>query len=278
MERMVTWPLIECWLANMPQNVFEKNDDDKWLLNEGGNQLFFYNEPDLAFSFITIAQFGQDYKENKDGYIYLYSPSGKYKSHILNMARVKKEDILAREKWEFFVKINKKGNPEWISGDIEKRGVVHSFPSGWGFYSWSPSVIWNEKLGLFIMACAGTQKPGTGGVLESYMHYEPAGLMMLWAENPWGPWNQFFWDETWDVGDPDDVPRLSDAFEKFDDIRTIKEEDSGLITLSIEWTDPVLAAEWANDLVWRLNERLRSDAITEADETIKFLNMFNSMK
>ncbi len=193
-------------------NGTDANDDDKWLLNEGGNQQFFYKEPDLAFSFITIAQFGQDYVENKDGYVYLYSPEGKEKAANLNMARVMKENILDKNKWEYFVKTKEDGDAEWVAGDISKRGIVHTFPEGWGFYSWSPSVVWNEKLGLFIMAVAGTQKPGTGGVLEDYMHYETAGLMMLYSETPWGPWHQFYWDESWDVGNPENrayLPQLS---------------------------------------------------------------------
>jgi len=193
-------------------NGTDADNNDKWLLNEGGNELLFYNEPDLAFSFITVAQYGQDYRENKDGYVYVYSPSGKYNAHLLNMARVRKEDILDRSKWEYFVKIGEGGKPEWAIGNIEKRGIVHEFPKGWGFYSWSPSVVWNKKTGLFIMACAGTQKPGTGEVLEDYMHYETAGLMMLYAEHPWGPWHQFYWNESWDVGNPENrayLPQLS---------------------------------------------------------------------
>ena len=51
------------------------------------------------------------------------------------------------------------------------------------------------------MAVAGTQKPGTGGVLAKFMHNEPAALKMLWAENPWGPWTEFYTDEVWNIGD-----------------------------------------------------------------------------
>ena len=176
------------------------NNNDKWLLNEGDNELFFFNEPDLAFSFITVAQYGKDYQLNKDGYLYFYSPEGKEKSNQLNMARVKKENILQREKWEFFQNLNENGSANWTN-KIENRGLVHKFPEGWGFYSWSPSVIWNEQLGVFLMACAGTQPPGSGGVLENYMHYKTGGLMFLWADNPWGPWNQFYWNENWNAGD-----------------------------------------------------------------------------
>ncbi|MEA3479333.1 MAG: hypothetical protein U9R60_14185 [Bacteroidota bacterium] len=192
-------------------NGSDANDRDKWLINEGENQLFFYEEPDLAFSFITIAQYGQDYKDNSDGYLYLYSPTGKEKSNLLNMARVKKEEILDRNKWEFFVRLGENGEPEWTP-EISERGLVHTFPERWGFYSWSPSVVWNEKLVRFIMACAGTQRPGTGGALEKYMHYESGGLMFLWAKNPWGPWKQFYWNENWVADDPENrlyLPQLS---------------------------------------------------------------------
>lgn len=182
-------------------NGTDAHDLDRWLLNEGGNQLLFFNEPDNAFSFISVAQYGKDYQENKDGYIYIYSPEGKLKASNLNMARVKKEDILDRSKWEYFTQINEKGNAEWIMGDITKRGIVHEFPEGWGFYSWSPSVVWNEKLSVFIMVTGGTQPPGTTGT-----HEESGSLMFLHAENPWGPWKQFYWKENWQVGE--DINRL----------------------------------------------------------------------
>ena len=109
------------------------------------------------------------------------------------------------------VEFNEKGEPEWVS-DITKRGDVYLFPEGWGWYSWSPGVVWNRDLGLLIMACAGTQRPGTGPVMDSFMHYETGGLMMLWAENPWGPWHKFYWDGLWDGDDPGNrlyIPQLS---------------------------------------------------------------------
>ncbi len=198
----------EKWLR---WNGSDANDRSKWLINEGDNQLFFFEEPDLAFSWITIAQFGQDYRENKDGYVYIYSPEGKEKSNLLNMARVKKGDILNRSRWEFFAGFDNSLKTQWTK-DIRKRGVVHTFPEGWGFYSWSPSVVWNKGLGLFIMAVAGTQRPGTGGVLENYMHYEPGELRFLWSENPWGPWTEFYRDEKWIADDPENrlyLPQLS---------------------------------------------------------------------
>ena len=180
-------------------NGTDAGDRYRWLLNEGGNQLMFFNEPAYAFSFISVAQFGQDYRENRDGYVYLYSPEGKERSYNVNLARVKKEDILDRSKWEYFRYINDKGKAEWTS-DINQRGIVYPFPKGWGFYSWSPSVVWNKKLGFFIMATGGTQPPGTGDPLAKWPHKKTGSLMLLYSKHPWGPWTQFYYNESWKVG------------------------------------------------------------------------------
>jgi uncharacterized protein involved in exopolysaccharide biosynthesis len=81
--------------------------------------------------------------------------------------------------------------------------------------------------------------------------------------------------DSWDSETSDwkaDKPRLSDAYRKFKRILQIQEEKSGLVTLKINWTDPDVAANWANKLVFKLNEQLRSSAIQEANQTIVFLN------
>jgi uncharacterized protein involved in exopolysaccharide biosynthesis len=51
----------------------------------------------------------------------------------------------------------------------------------------------------------------------------------------------------------------------------VDQDKSGLITLSISWKDPVVAAEWANDLVKQLNEQLREKAITDSQKRIGYL-------
>jgi LPS O-antigen subunit length determinant protein (WzzB/FepE family) len=68
-------------------------------------------------------------------------------------------------------------------------------------------------------------------------------------------------------------PDIRDAVAYFDQSIRIVTEDkkSGLVTLSIRWKDPVLAADWANMLVSRLNERLRAQAIREAQTSIEYL-------
>jgi uncharacterized protein involved in exopolysaccharide biosynthesis len=46
----------------------------------------------------------------------------------------------------------------------------------------------------------------------------------------------------------------------------------GITTLSVEWTDPVTAAHWANGLVAVANELLRTRALEEAQRNIAYLN------
>jgi uncharacterized protein involved in exopolysaccharide biosynthesis len=48
-------------------------------------------------------------------------------------------------------------------------------------------------------------------------------------------------------------------------------DKSGLITLSITWKDPAVAAEWANDLVKQLNEQLREKAIADSQKRVGYL-------
>ena len=69
------------------------------------------------------------------------------------------------------------------------------------------------------------------------------------------------------------APTAWDAYRLMDDeILSISSDDvTGLITVSIEWDDPLLAAEWANSVVARLNDDIRNQAVVEAEKSIQFL-------
>jgi uncharacterized protein involved in exopolysaccharide biosynthesis len=71
----------------------------------------------------------------------------------------------------------------------------------------------------------------------------------------------------------DRQPDIRDGVKYFDEVvRTVGEDKkSGIVTLSIRWHDPGMAAEWANLLVQRVNERLRAQAIREAQTSIDYL-------
>lgn len=77
----------------------------------------------------------------------------------------------------------------------------------------------------------------------------------------------------WRSGDPEKWPDLRDAVLYFDEqVRRVEEDRStGLVTLSIEWKDPELAALWANIQVRRLNETMRQRALAEAEINVEYL-------
>jgi len=71
----------------------------------------------------------------------------------------------------------------------------------------------------------------------------------------------------------ENVLDMRDAIKLFDDrVREVVEDKkTGLITLSIRWTDPNLAAQWANLLVEKLNDRLRGQALQETERNVIYL-------
>jgi uncharacterized protein involved in exopolysaccharide biosynthesis len=69
-----------------------------------------------------------------------------------------------------------------------------------------------------------------------------------------------------------ETPTLWDANEKFGRIRRISQDSkTGLVTLTITWRDPKLAAQWANDLVALTNQRLRDREMSEARRNVTYL-------
>lgn len=85
------------------------------------------------------------------------------------------------------------------------------------------------------------------------------------------------WDstrQTWNTSDPDDIPTLWKAEQKFrKKIRSVDiDKRTGLVSLTIEWSDPKQAAEWANELVLRTNRTLRDRAIEISRRNLDYLN------
>ena len=84
------------------------------------------------------------------------------------------------------------------------------------------------------------------------------------------------WDaqqERWRGTDPKRTPDIRDGVKYFHNniLRVSEDLQTGMVTLSIEWTQPERAAEWANALVQRLNVRLRERALREAETNVVYL-------
>jgi uncharacterized protein involved in exopolysaccharide biosynthesis len=90
-----------------------------------------------------------------------------------------------------------------------------------------------------------------------------------------------FFPEAWDserkswkvVDGVPQVPTMDAALEFFnEEVRSIGEDRrTGIVTVSIEWSDPQVAADWANDLVRRANDYIRSRIIEEMQRSMTFL-------
>lgn len=77
----------------------------------------------------------------------------------------------------------------------------------------------------------------------------------------------------WQTGLLVEAPTADDAWRLWDkSIRDVLDDrDRGLIVARIEWRDREMAASWANLLITRLNESLRSRRLEELDRSIRFL-------
>jgi uncharacterized protein involved in exopolysaccharide biosynthesis len=85
------------------------------------------------------------------------------------------------------------------------------------------------------------------------------------------------WDagrKAWNIQDPLKIPTLWKANREFDkSIRKVTvNAKTGIVTLTMTWEDPVLAANWANGMVQLTNEFLLEKAIREAEHNIDYLN------
>lgn len=77
----------------------------------------------------------------------------------------------------------------------------------------------------------------------------------------------------WKETNPRRQPDIRDAIEYFDKhvLRVDEDKKTGLITIGVRWKDAAVAASWANEIVDRLNDRMRSRALAESDANVTYL-------
>ncbi len=186
----------------------EVNPHEMFFLEEFG--LPHQKQKAYPFSFVDFVKCGKDNSAAKDNYLYIYAPEGAH-AHKLLLARVPKDKLGIRSVWEYFVKY-KDSLPIWTS-DISKRGHVHVYPQKsrdgncFGWYSWVPSVVWNEGLGFYIMVNGGTyggskMTSSDKDYYSSWMHTQTGSLGFWHSKKPYGPWHQFYYTDYWTVDDP----------------------------------------------------------------------------
>jgi uncharacterized protein involved in exopolysaccharide biosynthesis len=130
-----------------------------------------------------------------------------------------------------------------------------------------------------LAALAGIATPGESSKAESVAVLESESLTESYVQK-----NDLlpvlfakYWDparKTWTTHDPKYLPTLWKANRKFDSqVRKVTSAPkTGLVTLTITWTDPQLASQWANGLVQMTNAYLRDKAIRESESNMEYLN------
>lgn len=203
-----TWPdlrFVGAKLIYSPDNgrTWHNQDGSTPVVWESWQQrsrktMVFFEEPQDAFSLLTVLQMGRNYEANRDGYVYVYAPNGNTEGTMneLVMFRVPKTKILDRGAYEYFAGSRPDGSAGWVK-DIKARGVVHTFPRGWVNatahpYAWHPSVVYNAPLGIYMMA-----NWGMGTAPDGEWFGKPSYLGFWTAPNPWGPWTQVHEETAW---------------------------------------------------------------------------------
>ena len=177
-------------------------DDEMFFFEDGGR--FGNGKIAYPFSYASFVQSGRNHSASTDGYVYIYSPEGA-SSHQLLLARVPANLVGQRSVWQYFSGwVN--GSATW-SNNLERRQPNMEFPkrssSGdyFGWYSWLPSVVWNEGLGLYIMVNGGTyagygMSNSSTDYYDKWMHNKAGSLGLWYSQNPYGPWKQFYYNES----------------------------------------------------------------------------------
>jgi uncharacterized protein involved in exopolysaccharide biosynthesis len=126
--------------------------------------------------------------------------------------------------------------------------------------------------GLNVSAAGGTKAEAIAtlqsrAIAERYI--QDRNLLPILFSKKWDPVRQ-----KWYSDDPHKIPSLWKGMDYFEKsvLNVTENTKTGLVTLTITWTDAKLAASWANDLVKVTNEYMRNKAIKEFQGNIDYLN------
>jgi uncharacterized protein involved in exopolysaccharide biosynthesis len=126
--------------------------------------------------------------------------------------------------------------------------------------------------GLAGLGIAGTRTAEPIGVLKSRdfarQFIEDQGLLHVLLADDWDAKKG-----RWKESNPRRQPDIRDAIKYFDKQVLLVDEDkkTGLITIGVRWKDATVAASWAAMIVDRLNDQMRSRALTEGEANVAYL-------
>lgn len=141
-----------------------------------------------SFGCPTFLNYGKNYAGARDAFVYVYShdhDSAYERADRFVLARVPKDKLRERGAYEFFVKLDEKGQPVW-SGKIAERGAVFTHRGA----CYRSAVTYNAGLKRYLWCQVG---------VGNDTRYR-GGFAIYDAPEPWGPWTTAFSTDNWDVG------------------------------------------------------------------------------
>lgn len=144
------------------------------------------------FGYCTFVNYGMDYSDARDGYVYVVShnnPSAYNAANSMILMRVNKNSLKNRSAFEFYKGRDENGLPIWTSNVDERQPVfTHNgkcLRSGMSYNKILKRYFWWQQIPK------SSNNPDT--------RYE-GGFGVYDAPEPWGPWTTVYYTEKWDVG------------------------------------------------------------------------------
>ena len=164
---------------------------------------------DRQFFVPTFLQFGKDYKDARDDFVYIYAPEAhndvwdvQFPGEIALM-RVPISDITNLKVYEYFAGLDVNDNPTWTKNIQKRRAVFSDSLNG----VMRTSVSYNKGLNRYLLITQHRSRyKGNDGYIGIYD-----------APTPWGPWTMVLFDNPWRIG----LQNNKDPFCKSPDIKTV---------------------------------------------------------
>lgn len=145
------------------------------------------------FGYCVFLNYGRDYENARDGFVYMYSPNGSsayQPADDMILTRVPKSAIVDRSQYEFFSGLDQASEPTW-SSDLSSRASVFAHPNN----CLRSGISYNEGVDRYFW----WQQIAENGVDTRFS----GGFAIYDAPEPWGPWTTSYFTESWDVGPGD---------------------------------------------------------------------------
>jgi len=150
----------------------------------------------------------------------------------------------------------------------------------------APTIKQDQKTGQLsalggmggLASIAGISLPSGGNTAENlailksrkflWEFIKDNNLMPILFEDAWDAEHK-----RWKANDPKKQPSLWAAYRILTGILKVKQnKKTRLVTVAVEWKDPQVAARWANELIQRLNDYLRDQAINHSQANLAYLH------